>query len=79
MIYGFWCLQTSSYFLINVLIVAPGFKMKYGSQDIFSLPHSRLTTIHILNNTFLFLWPDNTLLWGEGAAGQVVTVYGGFI
>lgn len=53
--------------------------MKYGSQDVFSLAHSRLTTIHILNNTFLLLWPDNTLLWGEGAAGQVVTVYGGFI
>lgn len=49
--------------------------MKYGSQDVFSLAHSRLTTIHILNNTFLLLWPDNTWLWGEGAAGQVVSVW----
>lgn len=51
-------------------IISLGSKMKYDFQDVFSLAHSRPTTIHILNNIFLSLWPDNTLLLGWGCCSS---------
>lgn len=75
MIYGFWCLQTSSY-SYNVLQLSLGSKMTYKKQNtvpmMCSLAHRRLIITLILNDTFLFLWPNITLFWGEGAAEQAV-------